>query len=126
MSGSEETRVGVSAGVCEGCWFTPGEDNGEHEICKATGCACATCSGGRDKVLKEPLPRWTVDLSVTDWGLVDSAMAFRKPNGDVLAVMRSVLCPTCGHVAVMVLADGDVVSYVWTRHGACETMPSGT
>lgn len=51
-------------------------------------------------------------------------MAFRKPNGDTVAVMRNALCPTCSVTAVLFLANGDMVSFVRTRHGSCDMMPA--
>lgn len=106
---------------CEGCTAAPGAAFGiEHDICSERGCACATCERGRKEVAALPLPRWTVDTHTTDKAAISSAMAFRKPNGDTMAVMRSALCSDCGSVAVLVLADGDVVSYIRTMHSECE------
>lgn len=123
-TGAEGVAVVEQKAVCNSCWFAPGEDNGEHEICKATGCACATCEQGRREVAATPLPRWTVDSRTTDKATLLEAMAFRKPNGDTVAIMRNALCPTCGGAAVLFLADGDIVSYVRTRHGSCDMMPA--
>lgn len=118
-----ETRAEtVRSGVCGECWIGVAEDN--HEVCNRAGCTCSRCATVKDEVAKTPLPKRTVDNQTTsDYELKD-ALAFRKPSGDVLAIMRKAMCPTCARVAVMFLADGDVVSYVRTRHGSCDMMPA--
>ncbi len=116
---------GVGEVVCEECRSAPGDTfSGEHVVCDGRGCACATCARVRDEVARKPLPRWTVDSRTTNPESLASAMAFRKPNGDTVAVMRNALCPTCSVTAVLFLADGDVVSFVRTRHGSCDMMPA--
>jgi hypothetical protein len=111
--------------VCNGCWFNRNDD---HERCRDALCECGACRAtakdGAAYGAFGNLPRWTIDKDTTRWEDIRTAMAFRKPNGDVLAVMRSVTCPTCSQVAYMVLADGDVVSYVRTRHASCDMMPA--
>lgn len=112
----------VRSGVCGECWIGVAEDN--HEVCNRASCTCSRCATVKDEVARTPLPRWTVDANTKDQDSLKEAMAFRKPNGDTLAVMRTALCPSCGGVAVLFLADGDVVSFVRTSHGSCDMKPA--
>lgn len=109
---------GLEKAVCGDCWSATAPE--DHEICARLDCACTRCALKIKKIeLDEPLPRWTVDSRTTDKAALLEAMAFRKPNGDIVAIMRNAICPDCGGAAVLFLADGDVVSYVRTGHGSC-------
>lgn len=115
---------GLEKAVCGDCWSATAPE--DHEICARLDCACTRCALKIKKIeLDEPLPRWTVDSRTTDKAALLDAMAFRKPNGDTVAIMRNAICPDCGHVAVLFLADGDVVSYTRTRHGSCNMNEKG-
>ena len=105
--------------ACEACLAGDG-----HEQCTDALCGCEACRtkarGSAAYGTFGHLPRWTVDKDTQRWDEVDTAMAFRKPNGDTIAIMRTAMCPTCGHAAVLFLADGDLVSYIQPRHASCD------
>lgn len=65
-----------------------------------------------------PLTADVVDKNVQEWERIGGAVAFRLPNGDEILIARKVLCPDCGHVYVMGLANGNTVSYA-RRHPSC-------
>jgi hypothetical protein len=61
----------------------------------------------------------TIDKDVQSWERIAAAVAFRKPNGDELLIARKVVCPNCGNMYLLGLADRDTVSYA-RRHPRCE------
>lgn len=64
------------------------------------------------------MPQNTINRDTQEWERIESAVAFRMPNGDELLIMRSVACPTCTKPIALVLAEGTTIGYA-RRHAQC-------
>lgn len=64
------------------------------------------------------MPADTINRDTQEWQRIEEAVAFRKPDGDELLIMRKVACPTCTKPIALVLADGTTIGYA-RRHAQC-------
>lgn len=64
------------------------------------------------------MPHDTINRDTQEWERIENAVAFRKPDGDELFIVRRVACPTCGKPIALVLAEGTTIGYA-RRHAHC-------
>lgn len=60
----------------------------------------------------------TINRDTQEWQRIESAVAFRMPNGDDILIARQVACPTCSKPVALVLAEGTTIGY-GRRHQQC-------
>jgi len=64
------------------------------------------------------MPADTINRDTQEWERIESAVAFRMPEGNELLIMRSVPCPACSKPLALVLGDGTTIGYS-RRHAQC-------
>ena len=66
------------------------------------------------------MPQDTINRDTQEWERIESAVAFRLPDGTELFIVRRVACPTCSKPMALVLAEGTTIGYS-RRHVQCGT-----